>query len=94
MTIATLPPRSKKQWLLGARVWATWTGEQRPPQLYEFIGMHNGLYFFQLYKSRNPDHALGLSLQQLILLGNEGTFRPFLLNSERMGNGTFIVEGE
>jgi hypothetical protein len=90
--IAQTPPKpNKKYWLLGARVWCSWDGDKHPPVLWEFVGTFAGKYFFRL-KKPNAQPPVGFSLTQILDLGENGSFRPFLLNNERTEAGLIVTE--
>lgn len=91
--IAQYPPRpNKKHWLLGSRIWASWDGEKHPPLLYDFIGTFQSKYFFMPRFAIYPSDPIGFSMAQIIELGQVGAFRPFLIDTDKLGMGQFVVE--
>jgi hypothetical protein len=83
----------KRLYLASANIWAEWSLMGTPRYLlYEFVGYNIALdqYFF---KGRKTNKLLVKTMNQLELAGRGGSFRPFLIDTERLDSKHLITLG-
>ena len=77
----------KKMWLNGARVWADRSSGKL--ELFTFVAFDSlGIYYF---KNRKTGVVLGYNLHTL---AGHKTFRPFLINFERLNPSAKVVDDQ